>query len=493
MRAVRSYWPLASLLLALLALLGLLALPALSAPAAEEVAGLPLHVQRLDARTVRVWVGDFVSTTNVVAFATAKGVVVVDTTGVPRIDRELRRVIARELGRSDFTTLIDTHEHGDHTGGNSVYADTVIVAHERCAAGMRRNPAERDRVLEWQARHIAELETEAVKHPAGSAEARKAAEQLTFARLNREVWEANAEPVVPTKTFAYRLTLDMGDTTFELSFVGGMHSASDIAVFVPERGVLMTGDTMADRWLTDTPGCLASFAAREGVPHDFPLLLENGRRLLARKAEIRTILPGHWNGELSFAGFEARLKYVEALWEGVGKLARENRPLEEALAAFPLDSGFPELAKSPGFNARNHTSTVSEIWATTTGLRNGSTELFDLVGAGAPEEQVRAVVADRGSKTPKYYFLERELNARGYFFLLQEKRVLEAVRLFRLNTELFPGSWNVWDSLGEGLLASGDVAGAKSAYEKSVQVNPENRNGKEALARIAAGAAKGSP
>lgn len=480
MRAVRSFWPLAFLLLAL------------PASAAEDVAGLPLHVQRLDPKTVRVWVGDHVSTTNVVAFATAKGIVVVDTTGVPKLDRELRSVIARELGRSDFAMLIDTHEHGDHTGGNSVYADTVIVAHERCAAGMRRSPADRERVLSWQVQRLADLEKELAKHPAGSVEARKAAEELAFGRLNHEVWTTNAEPVVPTKTFADRLTLDLGDTTFELSYIGGMHSASDIAVFVPSRGILMTGDTMADRWLTDTPGCLSSFVAREGVPHDFPLLLENGRRLLARKGEIRTILPGHWNGELSFAGFEARVKYVEALSEGVVKLAKEGRPLEEAHAAFPLEARFPDLAKSPGFSAWNHASTVSEIWATTTGLRNGASELFALVEAGAPEEQVRAVVADRGSKSPKYYFLEREINGRGYFLLQQQKRVPEAVKVFRVYAELFPASWNAWDSLGEGLLAAGDIAGARKAYEKSVQLNPENRNGKDALARIVAEASKSS-
>jgi len=477
MKALRSFWPLAFLLLVL---------PA----AAEEVAGLPLHVQRLDPKTIRVWAGDHVSTTNVVAFATAKGIVVVDTAGVPRVDREVRRVIARELGRSDFAMLINTHEHGDHTGGNSVYADAVIVAHERCAAGMRRSPAERERILAWQVQHLAELEKDLAKHPAGSVEANKAAEQLAFERLNHEVWTANAEPVVPTRTFTDRMTLDMGDTTFELFFIGGMHSASDLAVLVPERGVLLTGDTMADRWLTDTPGCLASFAAREGVPHDFPLLLENGRRLIARKGEIRTILPGHWNGELSFAGFEARLKYVEALWDGVGKLAKEGRPLEEAQAAFPLEGRFPDLAASPGFNARNHATTVAEIWSTTTGLRNGASALFALVEAGAPEEQVRAVVADRGSKSPKYYFLEREINGRGYFFLQQQKRVPEAVKVFRVNVELFPASWNAWDSLGEGLLAAGDVAGAREAYERSVQLNPESRSGKEALARIAAEAAK---
>lgn len=479
MRAVRSFWPLAFLLLVL------------PASASEEVAGLPLHLQRLDARTVRVWVGDFVSTTNVVAFATAKGIVVVDTTGVPKIDRELRGVIARELGRSDFTTLIDTHEHGDHTGGNSAYSDTTIVAHERCAAGMRRNPADRDRVMAWQVQHLAELEKEAAKHPAGSAEARKAAEQLAFERLNQEVWTANAEPVLPTKPFADRLTLDMGDTTFELSYIGGMHSASDIAVFVPGRGILMTGDTMADRWLTDTPGCLASFTAREGVVHDFPLLLANGKGLVAQKEKIRTILPGHWNGELSLEGFEARLRYVETLWDGVGKLAKENRPLDEVQAAFPLEVRFPGLAKSPGFNAMNHASTISEMWAQTTGLRNGASALFALVDTGAPEEQLRAVVADRGAKAPTYYFLEREINGRGYFLLLQQKRPAEAVRMFRANADLFPGSWNVWDSLGEGLLATGDVPGAKSAYRKSVEINPRNRNAKEALEKIGQAEPKG--
>ncbi|MEJ1643953.1 hypothetical protein SMA60_27420, partial [Escherichia coli] len=86
---------------------------------------------------------------------------------------------------------------------------------------MRRDPADRERILAWQTQHLAELEKEAVKHPSGSVEARKAAEQLTFERLNHEVWAANAEPVLPTKTFADRLTLDMGDTTFELSFFGG--------------------------------------------------------------------------------------------------------------------------------------------------------------------------------------------------------------------------------------------------------------------------------
>src|SRR5512143_2315032 len=110
------------------------------AVAAEEVAGLPLHVQRLNPATVRVWTGDYVSSTATVAIATDKGIVVVDTTGIPKVDAELRKVIARELGRSDFTVLINTHEHADHTGGNGVYADCPIVSQELLPAGMVRSP-----------------------------------------------------------------------------------------------------------------------------------------------------------------------------------------------------------------------------------------------------------------------------------------------------------------------------------------------------------------
>lgn len=187
-----------------------------------------------------------------------------------------------------------------------------------------------------------------------------------------------------------------------------MHSASDIAVFVlsgdPDDG-RHDGRPVAHR---HAGARLASFMAREGVPHDFPLFLENGRRLLAQRERIRTLLPGHSVRAFSFPGFEARLKYVEALVKGVGKLAKEGRPLEEVLAAFPLEARFPDPRRAPA----SAPGTISQSFRRSghDGLRNGATE--PLHRGGAPEEKVRAVVADRGSKSPKYYFLEREVNGR---------------------------------------------------------------------------------
>ncbi len=284
------------------------------------------------------------------------------------------------------------------------------------------------------------------------------------------------------------MTLDMGDTTFELYWIGGMHSASDIAVFVPERGLLLTGDTMADVWLTDTPGCLACFSARSGVRHDFPLLLANWDRLLAQRDQIKRLLPGHWNGELSIAGAEARVEYVRTLWDGRHRGRRGGQELRRASRrSTSSPARFPDLASSPGFAQARHYGTIAEIWSEVTGQQAAATVLFALIDQGADEAAVRAVVADRSSTSPKYFFVENEINGYGYFFL-QDDKVEQAIRMFRINVELFPDSWNVYDSLGEALLRAGSTDEAVAMYERSLVLNPDNANGRDALAKIRAAA-----
>ena len=454
----------------------------------ETVVGLPLHIQKLGPQTIRVWIGDHISSTAIVAFATEEGLVIIDTTGDPVVDRELRRIIARELGRDDFKILINTHEHWDHTGGNSVYADCTIVGHELVEAGMASNAGNKERIVEWYTNRIAQLEQEIGQLAADAPEKGRLQEDLTFKRLLLKAAEADTPLVPPTKTFANRLDLDLGDTTFELYYIGGMHSSSDIAIFVPERGLLMTGDTMADVWLTDSAGCLASFIARPNVRHDFPLLLENWNALLARKESIRKLIPGHWNGELTYEGFEARVQYVEALWEGTNEAVAAGTGLDEMLTGFDLATRFPELAESPGCSQGNNTTTITEMWMIQTDMESAAQVLYDLLDEGAEEFAIRNVVAHRGAESPSYFFLEAQINVNGYRFL-QGERTEQAKTMFEINVELFPESWNTYDSLGEALLTDGDTDAAIAMYEKSLVLNPENTNGTQVLERIRSGAA----
>jgi len=171
---------------------------AVSWTGAEEIEGLPLHTEKLGDGAIRVWIGDHVSSTSIVAFATDKGIVVVDTFGAPKVDVKLRKVIARELGRDDFAFLINTHEHADHTGGNSVYSDCTIVGHELIADGLIEIVERRDRLLEWYPGRLADLEEELQNLDPDDPQAAVIEEDLIYNRLFFEAVKAGRTLVPPT-------------------------------------------------------------------------------------------------------------------------------------------------------------------------------------------------------------------------------------------------------------------------------------------------------
>lgn len=72
------------------------------------------------------------------------------------------------------------------------------------------------------------------------------------------------------------------------------------------------------------------------------------------------------------------------------------------------------------------------------------------------------------------------LNTIGYQ-LLQSKKMKDAIKVFTLNTTLFPTIANCWDSLGEALLNNGDKDGALQAYKKALSINPTMQTAKDAV------------
>jgi len=93
-------------------------------------------------------------------------------------------------------------------------------------------------------------------------------------------------------------------------------------------------------------------------------------------------------------------------------------------------------------------------------------------GMDAAEKEYRNLKA----ATPvTYKFDEDELNSLGYE-LLRANKFKDAIRIFQLNVEAYPKSGNTYDSLAEGYMDDGDKALAVANYEKSLQLNPKNRN-----------------
>jgi len=65
--------------------------------------------------------------------------------------------------------------------------------------------------------------------------------------------------------------------------------------------------------------------------------------------------------------------------------------------------------------------------------------------------------------------------------LMEQNHLSEATDLFKLDVQVFPGSWNGYDSLGEAYMKAEQKQLAIDNYKKSLELNPANDNAKEKL------------
>ena len=136
------------------------------------------------------------------------GVISIDACSTERRTRAYLDAIA-SVTRSPVGVLVNTHHHGDHTYGNSLFRGAVIVGHENCraaviATGLLGNTGIWDPV-EWG--------------------------ELTLAP--------------PALTFADGVRLWSDDRPVEVSYVGRpAHTDNDSLVWLPEQRVLFCGDLL---------------------------------------------------------------------------------------------------------------------------------------------------------------------------------------------------------------------------------------------------------
>lgn len=79
--------------------------------------------------------------------------------------------------------------------------------------------------------------------------------------------------------------------------------------------------------------------------------------------------------------------------------------------------------------------------------------------------------------------VESDFNSKGYSHL-RKGHFNEAIQIFKINVALYPDSPNVYDSLGEAFMKSGDTISAIDNYKKSLALNSGNKNAKKQLKRL---------
>jgi glyoxylase-like metal-dependent hydrolase (beta-lactamase superfamily II) len=410
---------------------------------------------------------------NVTAIVTKKGIVVIDTSLAPSIASEIRRRIETEFGRSDFSYVINTHFHFDHTNGNQVFSDAIIIGHDKCPAAMRLFADGLEGFIAQRRTWLASREEGLKALDPNSNEAKAAREMISLEKLLLADLSSGFVSTPPSMMFSDRMTLQLGDVTLELIYYGPAHTEDNIFIYVPEEKLLVIGDQFGHGSLAMT---------LPGTPIDVPRWLETLDSLLNGEKQIEHVVGGHWLIPLD--ELKSRRDYIRELWDGVLAAKKEGLDTEAAVSRLSLENGFTGIRKYVDVTSdrvRNEHGMNIRIFLQAI-LESAAAKLEAMIR----DEGLQKALAEFNTSVRKnnsYYIDEREFNALGYR-LLNAGEIEAAIAVFTINTEEFPASWNTWDSLGEAYVNAADKENAVKNYQKSLELNPQNENAAWAIRRI---------
>ena len=110
-------------------------------------------------------------------------------------------------------------------------------------------------------------------------------------------------------------------------------------------------------------------------------------------------------------------------------------------------------------------------------------KLTELLDEGKTIDEIVLFVKNEDALTTQYDLRETWFNHFGYN-LMNEGKKEDALKIFKLNTELYPKEYNTFDSYGDCLLQLGDKENAIKAYKKSLELNPKHENAKKVLSEL---------
>jgi cyclase len=237
------------------------------------------------------------------------GVLVIDTQSSPLGALAVLAQI-RLLTDKPVKWVLNTHWHGDHVQGNEVYRDSFpdveFIAQATVPADIRERamPAHADdlkNVPGWLGRAHAALDAGAADGQTLSA---AEMDQLRGQIERREVYLENLKAlhdfVLPTRTFEDTLTLGTRPVV-RLIHRGG-HTRGDVAVWLPESRVLVSGDLLDDLPFTG---------------HGSPAALLETLRFF-ESLHPAAFIPGHGSVRTD----DAHLHHVQSLFESITAQAK---------------------------------------------------------------------------------------------------------------------------------------------------------------------------
>lgn len=275
----------------------------------SAAAVLPVHklfaVQESPFKEIRRNVGTFVERGGTIGWLSNEDAVVAVDSQFPQSAQNFIDGI-KEQTTVGIDLLINTHHHGDHTGGNKTFKSVVndIVAHKN-VPGLQKAAGERRQTEEARKAYFAQQE---------------------YANI----------------TYDEKWKKDVGDETVHLTYYGVAHTGGDSVVYFEKANVAHMGDLMFNRAypFIDRPG-------GANIANWVKVLTTTIKDLPSDTIYIY----GHANAEYGVTGSKEDLQlkadFLSALLEYTQKEINAGKSKEEILKAEVIP-GF-EVFKAPGW------------------------------------------------------------------------------------------------------------------------------------------------
>jgi glyoxylase-like metal-dependent hydrolase (beta-lactamase superfamily II) len=244
-------------------------------------------------------------------------IVAIEARATPVMAQRWIDVIRDEISDLPFGDLVLTHYHAVRTLGASAFNARRIVAH----VNTKRLIDERGE-QDWASEHN---------------------------RMPRLFLGAETIPGLthPTVTFEDSLTLDLGNRTIELRYLGRGHTSGDLVVWLPEERICFAGDLveaqaapyMGDAHVTDWSMTTLDRVAELGA-----LQLVGGRGPVVRGDDVGTAI------EDTRAFLRTTLEGTRSVMDGGGTLKDAFEAVHAKLA--PRYAGFPIFEHCMPFNVQ---------------------------------------------------------------------------------------------------------------------------------------------
>ncbi|MFT4416211.1 MBL fold metallo-hydrolase [Fredinandcohnia humi] len=243
-----------------------------------------------------------------------KEVVIFDTFTTPNAARELRQ-LAEDITQKGVKYVLNSHYHGDHTFGNQIFEDVIIISTTKT----RNLHMDKNMILDPN------KEMEETKKYLNQLEARLEEELNPILRTSLEIQLKEMKKVhesipelqivLPNLTFENRLVLHGETRTVEFCCFGGGHTPSDAFLYLPEEKIAFMGDIVLENLHPPI------YNSQEFI----------NNLIKISELDIQRIVPGHGN-LVTKSQIDLMLDYLHQLNAKVGHALEKGNTLEQILA-----------------------------------------------------------------------------------------------------------------------------------------------------------------